>query len=81
MANSEKECSERLEMLDDLVTKQNEALGIAKHLLDLKDKLVRLSEEETELYKKQNKRLTRSLIISTVLFAIMAVINIIRLLL
>lgn len=81
MANSEKECSERLEMLDDLVTKQNEALGIAKHLLDLKDELIRLSEEETEFYKKQNKRLTRSLIISTVLFAIMAVINIIRLLL
>lgn len=81
MANSEKESSERLELLEDLVTKQNKALEMAKHLLDLKDQLIRLSEEETEFYKRQNKRLTRSLMISAILFALLGVISIIRLLL
>lgn len=81
MANSEKESSEKLELLEDLVTKQNKGLEMAKHLLDLKDQLIRLSEEETELYKKENKRLTRSLIISAILFALLGVMNIIRLLL
>lgn len=81
MANSEKESSERLELLEDLVTKQNKSLEMAKHLLDLKDELIRLSEEETELYKKENKRLTQSLIISAILFALLGVMSIIRLLL
>lgn len=80
MANSEKESSEKLELLEDLVTKQNKGLEMAKHLLDLKDQLIRLSEEETEFYKRQNKRLTRSLIISAILFAILGVMSIIRLL-
>ena len=81
MANSEKELLHKVEMLEDLAQKQNKALGMANGLLDLKDQLVRLCEEETEFYKRQNKRLTRSLMISAILFAILGVMNIIRLLL
>lgn len=81
MENSEKELLDKLEMLDDLVTKQSKALKMANHLLDLKDELIRLSEEETEFYKRQNKRLTRSLIISAILFALLGVMDVIRLLL
>jgi hypothetical protein len=77
---TEKELLHKVEMLEDLAMKQNKALGMANGLLDLKDQLVRLCEEETEFYKRQNKRLTRSLMISAVLFAIVAVINIVRLL-
>lgn len=77
---TEKELLHKVEMLEDLAAKQNKALGMANGLLDLKDQLVRLCEEETEFYKRQNKRLTRSLMISGVLFAIVAVINIARLL-
>ena len=80
MVNSEKELLHKVEMLEDLAAKQNEALAMANGLLDLKDQLVRLCEEETEFYKKQNKRLTRSLMISAILFALLGVINIIRLL-
>lgn len=80
MANSEKESSERLELLEDLVTKQNKALEMAKHLLDLKDELVRLSEEETEFYKKENKRLIRkALIICVVGLVLSATLSLIRL--
>ena len=81
MVNSEKELLHKVEMLEDLAAKQNEALAMANGLLDLKDQLVRLCEEETEFYKRQNKRLTRSLMISAILFAILGVMNIIRLLL
>lgn len=81
MANSEKELLHKVEMLEDLAQKQNKALSMANGLLDLKDQLVRLCEEETEFYKRQNKKLTRSLMISAILFAILGVMNIIRLLL
>lgn len=78
---TEKELLKKLESLEDLAIQQNKALGMANGLLDLKDQLITLCEEETEFYKRQNKRLTRSLMISAVLFAIVAVMNIIRLLL
>ena len=77
---TEKELLYKVEMLEDLTAKQSNALGIANDLIDLKDRLVRLYEEETEIYKRQNKRLTRSLMISAVLFTIVAVINIVCLL-
>ena len=81
MENQEKELLEKLEALEDLVSKQNKALEMANDLLDLKDQLIKVCEEETELYKSENKRLRRSLMISAIFFAIIAVINIIRLLL
>ena len=77
---TEKELLYKVEMLEDLTAKQSNALGIANDLIDLKDRLVRLYELETEIYKKQNKRLTRLLMISAVLFTIVAVINIVCLL-
>jgi hypothetical protein len=71
----------KVEKLEDLVINQQKALEMADELLDMKSRLIELCEEETEFYKTENKRLTRSLIISAVLFAIVAVMNIIRLLL
>jgi hypothetical protein len=78
---TEKELLNKVEMLEDLATKQDQALRMANNLLDLKGKLVELCEEEVEIYKKENKRLTRSLIISGIIFAVLAVINLTRLLL
>jgi len=66
--------------LENLVKRQQKALEMANHLLDLKGKLVDLCEEEVELYKAENKRLRKSLIISGVIFALLAVINLTRLL-
>ena len=78
---TEKELLNKVEMLEDLATKQDQALRMANNLLDLKGKLVELCEEEVEIYKKENKRLRRSLIISGIIFAVLAVINLTRLLL
>ena len=77
---TEKELLNKVEMLEDLATKQDQALRMANNLLDLKGKLVELCEEEVEIYKKENKRLRRSLIISGIIFAVLAVINLTRLL-
>ena len=79
MENSEKELLHKVEMLEDLAEKQNEALAMANGLLDLKDQLVRLCEEETEFYKRQNKRLTRSLIICGVALILNLFIHLISL--
>jgi len=81
MAKSEKESFYyKVEQLEELVMNQQKALKMANNLLDLKGKLVDLCEEEVELYKAENKRLRRSLIISGVIFAVLAVLNLTRLL-
>jgi regulator of replication initiation timing len=81
MAKSDQESFyHKVEMLEDLVQRQQKALQMANNLLDLKDKLVELCEEEVEIYKTENKRLRKSLIISGIIFAVLAVLNLARLL-
>lgn len=70
----------KVQLLEELIERQQRLLGIANEIIDGKNRLIELSELEIEIYKAQNKRLTRSLMISAVLFAIVAVINIARLL-
>ena len=53
----------KVEQLEDLVMNQQRALKMANELLDMKSRLVELCEEETEIYKAENKRLRKSLII------------------
>lgn len=76
--NQEQAILYKVEKLEDLVINQEKALIMANELLDMKNRLIEICEEETEIYRAENKRLTRSLIISAVLFAIVAVMNIIR---
>ena len=73
--------NETMDKLTELVESQQRALTMANNLLDMKSRLVELCEEETELYRKENKRLRRSLTISGIIFACLAVIDLIRLLL
>ena len=71
----------KVQLLEELAMKQSNLLKVADELINLKTRLIEVCEEETEFYKRQNKRLTRSLMISAVLFAVLGVISIIRLLL
>jgi hypothetical protein len=77
---TEKELLHKVEMLEDLAAKQNKALGMANGLLDLKDQLVRLCEEETEFYKRLNKKARRALWIAFGWIVIRCTIDIIHLL-
>lgn len=81
MAKSEKESFYyKVEQLEELVQKQQKALEMATNLLDLKGKLVDLCEEEVEIYKKEYKRLRRSLLIAFGWIVIRTTIDIISLL-
>lgn len=80
MENSEKELLHKVEMLEDLAEKQNEALAMAKGLLDLKDQLIKICEEETEFYKRYNKKATQALWIAFGWMVIRTTIDIVHLL-
>ncbi len=78
--NQEESIVYKIQLLEELVERQQKTLMMANNLLDIKSRLVELCEEEVEIYKKECKRLRRSLIISGVIFAVLAVINLTRLL-
>ena len=69
----------KVQLLEELAQKQERLLEIANEIIDDKNRLIELCELETDLYKRQNKRLITSLIISGILFAILGVLNLIRL--
>jgi hypothetical protein len=78
--NQEESIVYKIQLLEELVERQQKTLMMANNLLDIKSRLVELCEEEVEIYKKECKRLRRSLIISGVIFALLAIINLTRLL-
>jgi len=78
--NQEESIVYKIQLLEELVERQQKTLMMANNLLDIKSRLVELCEEETEVYKKECKRLRRSLIISGIIFAVLAVLNLTRLL-
>lgn len=65
----------KLEMLEELAINQDKALKTADQLLNLKTKLVELCEEEVEIYKKQNKKLTAISIIALTFSSIVILVN------
>jgi hypothetical protein len=80
MAKSEKDSFYyKVEQLEDLVMNQQRALKMANNLLDLKGKLVDLCEEEVEIYKAENKRLKKSLIIFGVALILNLIIHLVSL--
>lgn len=70
----------KVQLLEELAQKQERLLVIANEIIDGKNRLIELCELQIDIYKLENKRLKRSLMISAVLFAIVAIINITRLL-
>lgn len=70
----------KVQLLEELIERQQRLLGIANEIIDGKNRLIELSELETEIYKLQNKRLTTILIISTIGLICFTASTIIRLL-
>jgi hypothetical protein len=77
--NQEDKLIKQVELLEDLIINQSKLLALASEIIEGKNKLIELCEMETEMYKRQSKRLTTSLMISGVIFAVLAVINLTRL--
>jgi uncharacterized protein YlxW (UPF0749 family) len=76
---NQKLINEKMELLEELVKKQQEALDTAKLIINSSDKLLNLYEDQTEMYKKSNNRLLTSLLIIGAIFVVSAVLNLINL--
>ena len=70
----------KVQLLEDLVARQEKLLTTAREIIDGKNRLIELCELETEIYKMQNKRLSRALVVCGILFASLGILNVIRLL-
>ena len=70
----------QVQLLEDLIQRQQRLLGLANEIIDSKNRLIELSELEIDLYKRQNKRLTAILIVSTIGLICFTASTIIRLL-
>jgi hypothetical protein len=77
----EKTLFDPVERLIELAKNQSDIIQLANEIIEGKNRMIELCEMETEMYKRQSKRLTTSLIISGVIFAFLAVLNLTRLLL
>jgi hypothetical protein len=77
--NEEDKLIKQVELLEDLIVNQSKLLALAAEIIEGKNRLIELCEMETEIYKRESKRLTTSLIISGIIFAVLAVINLTRL--
>jgi coenzyme F420-reducing hydrogenase alpha subunit len=76
---NQKLINKKMELLEELVKKQQEGLDTAKLIINSSDKLLNLYEDQTEMYKKSNNRLLTSLLIMGAIFVVSAVLNLINL--
>lgn len=65
---------ETVRLLENLVISQEKALSIAKEIMSGKDRLIKLCEEETEIYRKENKRLIRGYFVLLSIIVIQAIL-------
>lgn len=71
---------EVIEKLTQLVETQDKALKTAKGIISLKNKLIEICEQETDLYRKENRILKKSLMICGVILVIDAILSFTQLL-
>jgi hypothetical protein len=71
----------KVQLLEELVARQEKLLTTAREIINGKNRIIELCELETDIYKLQNKRLTRVLLFCGAALAIDVVVTVIRLLL
>lgn len=69
---------ETIEKLIELSRSYQKALECANEIISMKDRYIELCEQETELHRKENLRLQKSIFWISVLFTISSVIHIIN---
>ena len=66
---------ETVRLLENLIESQGKALEIAKEIMSSKARLIELCEQETEIYRKDNKRLIRGYFVLLSIIVIQAVLS------
>lgn len=69
----------KVQLLEELIERQNETLALANEIIDNKGKLIELCEMQVNLYKEENKQLRKALIICFVGLVLTATLSLIRL--
>ena len=69
---------ETIEKLTQLVETQDRALETARAIISLKNKLIEICEQETDLYRKQNRKLRTSLMICAILLMANAILSLLQ---
>ena len=69
---------ETIEKLTQLVETQDRALETACAIISLKNKLIEICEQETDLYRKQNYKLRISLMICAILLMVNAILSLLQ---
>lgn len=77
--NQEEAIVHQVQLLEDLVQRQQRLIGTATEIIDMKSRLIELCEEETEIYRADNKRLRTSLIICGVVLILNVIVHLISL--
>jgi hypothetical protein len=70
----------KVQLLEELIERQQRLLGIASEVIDGKNKLIELCELETELHRRENVRLQRAFFICCIVLVFSATLSIISLL-
>jgi hypothetical protein len=70
--------NETLEKLEELARSYKTALECANEIISMKDRYIELCEQETELHRKENLRLQKSIFWISVLFTISSAIHIVN---
>ena len=67
----------KVQLLEELVARQQKTLETAREIIDGKNRIIELCELETDIYKRQNKRLSKALVVCGIALAIDVVVTII----
>ena len=69
--------NETLDKLEELARSYKTALECANEIISMKDRYIELCEQETELHRKENLRLQKSIFWISVLFTISSAVHVI----
>jgi hypothetical protein len=75
--SKEPHIEETLEKLTELAHAYEKALECANEIISMKDRYIELCEQETELHRKENLRLQKSIFWISVLFTISSAVHVI----
>jgi hypothetical protein len=79
LENQEEPIVYKVQLLEELIERQQKLLTIANEIIDGKNRIIELCELEIELHRKENVRSQRALFICGIVLLISATLNLIRL--
>jgi hypothetical protein len=78
MSKKQPHINETLEKLEELARSYKTALECANEIMSMKDRYINLCEQETELHRKENLRLQKTVFWLSVLLTISSAVHIVN---